>query len=235
MHSLNDDRPAVNAAEDALRERFHVHPVAELKDLSHTLHASARTVFRTLKRVGYLTSFSHAGRYYTLTDVPRFDEHGLWFYERVGFSREGTLRSTLVRLITQSPAGSTHKELQAVVRLRVHDTLHHLVEGGLVGREFVEALFVYLDPTPAAARTQLARRRELLATRAAAPQPSLDAARVIEVLLAIIRKPGATPGQVAASLRFCGLAVSDSQVEETFARYELGKKTVCSRSMRLRH
>lgn len=232
MKSRNHAVPASDAAVDALRKRFEAQPVAELGDLSRTLHTSTRTVFRVLKKVGYLSSFSHAGRYYTLADVPRFDERGLWFYEHVGFSRERTLRSTLVSLIERSPAGSTHEELQIIVRLRVHDTLRSLVHGGLVGREIVEALFVYVDADPAAARSQMDRRRQLLAARAAAPQPPLDAARVIDVLLAVIRQPHATPSQVAASLRLRGIVLSEKQVEETFARYELGKKTGRSRRSR---
>jgi hypothetical protein len=233
--SLNHAKPACDTAADALREWFRAHPVAQLDDLCRALHASGRTVFRVLKRVGYRSSFSHAGRYFTLVDVPRFDQRGLWFHEDVGFSREGTLRSTLVRLVVQAPAGATHEELQATVRLRVHDTLRSLAQAGLVVRELVDALFVYLNANPRAARAQRAERRRLFAARSAAPLPPLDPARVIEVLLAVIRQPRATASQVAASLGTRGFAIDEKQVEETFARYELGKKTARSRSRRSPH
>jgi hypothetical protein len=42
---------------------------------------SRRSLFRDLASLGYLTSFTHAGRYYTLADIPQFDERGLWFYK----------------------------------------------------------------------------------------------------------------------------------------------------------
>ena len=215
---------------DALRECFKIKPVTRFDDLCRALRCSPRTVFRVLKRVDYLTSFSHTGRYFTLGTVPRFDEHGLWFHDQVGFSQDGTLRSTLVRLIEQSPAGATHEELQTIVRLRVHDTLRLLVAARLVGRELLDAVFVYLHSDPQKARSQISRRHQLRAKHSA--QPSLDPGQVIAVLLAVIRQPRATAGQLAASLALHGTSVTERQVEETFARYELGKKTAGSRSRR---
>ncbi len=205
-------------------------PIAELDDLRRTLGLSTRSVFRVLARAGYLSSFSHAGRYYTLAGIPRFDQQGLWFSGHVGFSQQGTLRSTLVRLVERAPAGSTHDELQAVVRLRVHDTLRSLVGAGLVGREFVEALYVYLARAPATAKAQLAARRALLARQRPSPPLPLDTARVIDVLVAVIRQPRATAAQIAALLSHRGLAVSDEQVETTLAHYSIGKKTARSAS-----
>lgn len=226
------DEAASDAAVDALQSWFRDHPVAELDDLRRVLRASTRTVFRVLARAGYHSSFSHAGKYYTLADIPRFDERGLWFSEHVGFSRHGTLRSTLVHLVEQAPAGSTHEELQAAVRLRVHDTLRSLVAAKLIGRELVEALFVYLSTKRAVAKGQLERHRELLAARQSAPAPPLDAARVIDLLLAVIRQPRATAAEIAASLRLRGLPVSDEQAVAIFAHYSLGKKTARSPSRR---
>jgi len=226
---------ASSAAVDVLQNWFRDHPVAELDDLRRVLRVSTRTVFRVLKRAGYHSSFSHAGRYYTLATTPRFDAQGLWFWEHVGFSRHGTLRSTLVRLVEQAPAGSTHEQLQSAVRLRVHDTLRSLVAAGLIGRELLEALFIYLSADRSTAKAQLTKRRELLAARHATPPHPLDAARVIDVLLAVIRQPRASAAQIAAALRLRGLALNDEQVEATFEHYALGKKTARSPSRRLRH
>jgi hypothetical protein len=231
MASRNHDRKRSGTdldAADVLRARFKRHPVAQLDELSQALRVSGRTVFRVLERVGYLSSFSHAGRFYTLVGVPTFDEQGLWFHGDVGFSAAGTLRLTLERMVKQAPAGRTHLDLQALVRLRVHDTLRSLVEARRIKRELIEALYVYLDIDAKVAKAQLARRHELLATRAA--EPPLEAARVIEVLLAVIRRPHATAREVAAELRARGLAPTDAQVEAVFTRYELGKKTARSPS-----
>jgi hypothetical protein len=55
---------------------------------------------------------------------------------------------------------------------------------------------------------------------------------VIDVLVAVIRAPGAHAEAIACALRARGLTVSDAQVAEVFARYDLGKKTARSRSTR---
>ena len=224
-------RTADGAAGDALRRWFRSHPCADLEALGRLLRGSSRTVFRVLARVGYRSSFSHAGRYYTLADRPQFDELGLWFCEDVGFSRVGTLRATLKHLVQQAPAGHTHDELQSLVRLRVHDTLRNLVAAGELGRQVVETLFVYLSTDRPVAKSQLAKRRELLAARPSVPA-NLDAARVIDVLLAILHRPTASAVQVAAELRVRGVVVSEEQVAATLAHYAVGKKTARSRSVR---
>lgn len=229
--SRNHDRTrtARGAAGDALHRWFRSHPCADLEALCRLLRMSSRTVFRVLARVGYRSSFSHAGRYYTLADRPRFDELGLWFCEGVGFSRHGTLRATLRHLVQHAPAGHTQDELQSLVRLRVHDTLRNLVATGELGRQVVETLFVYLSTDRAVAKSQLARRRELLAARSSVPA-NLDASRVIEVLLAILHRPTASAVQIAAELHVRGVVVSDEQVTATLAHYAVGKKTARSRS-----
>jgi hypothetical protein len=222
-------------AQGALRARFEKHPVADLASLRRTLRASRRTVFRVLKKVGYHSSYSHAGGYYTLLGIPSFDAHGVWFCRDVGFSKHGTLRATVELLVKEAPAGHTHEELQVVLRLRVHDTLRSLVEGGRIAREEVQSLYVYVSPLPDAARAQLARRRALEVPSAGSPSaPPLDSARVIDVLLAVIHGPRASARKIATDLRARGLGVTDAQVEDLFARYGLGKKTARSRSRRSR-
>lgn len=47
------------------------------------------TVFRELRQLGYHSSYSHRGKYYTLDEVARFDEFGLWSCRSVGFSQHG--------------------------------------------------------------------------------------------------------------------------------------------------
>ncbi len=62
--------------------------LAMLPEIYALLGTTSRmTVFRRLRELDYLSSFSHVGRYYTLPCVANFDPQGLWFYEDVGFSK----------------------------------------------------------------------------------------------------------------------------------------------------
>ena len=138
-----------------LHKLFRTRPVALLSDLRKALQTPSRTtVFRVLSSVGYLTSYSHAGRYYTLKRIPQFDPRGLWHYRQIGFSSQRTLGATLVHLVETSPAGQTHEELQEVLLLRVHNTLRLLVRARELQRKLFQDVYVYLSAKPKPASRQ---------------------------------------------------------------------------------
>lgn len=220
-----------------LEKFFRRKPIGTLAQLARSLDCSARTVLRALKRAGYLTSYSHAGRYYTLSRLPTFDAAGLWFHGEIRFSRHRTLRGTAVVLVKQSPAGHTHEELEALLGLRVHDTLRTLVAEKALGRERVTGVYVYLHPDGEVASAQLTRRRELAAPSAPlppSPAAPFDLARVIDVLVAVIHAPKDDARAIAARLRARGLPQTAEQVDGVFTAYGLEKKTARSHSRRSR-
>jgi hypothetical protein len=225
MRPSRDDAPALDRL-------FRRRPVAVLDELRQALGTDSRTtVFRILSAAGYLTSFNHGGRYYTLRRIPQFDDHGLWFWQDVGFSSHGTLRDTLTWLVQQAPGGHTHEELQSRLRLRVHDTLRSLVRARTIARAAAGEVFLYLSADHAMAAFQQTRR----VAEPSAPAPlSLDPAHTIEVLVAIIHSPKAGATEIARGIRDHRFDVTDGQVEEVFRRYDLVKKTARSRSPRSR-
>jgi hypothetical protein len=121
-------------------------------------------VLTALRKVGYLSSYSHAGKYYTLLEIPTFDERGLWFHGEARFSKHGTLRNTVVVLITEAPAGYTQQELAVILGLRVHDTLLDLVEADEIGRVLLDVAYVYVATDPGLASAQLSHRESLTPT-----------------------------------------------------------------------
>ncbi|MFH1464227.1 MAG: hypothetical protein ABIO70_07560 [Pseudomonadota bacterium] len=189
---------------------------------------SRRSLFRDLVALGYLTSYTHAGRYYALTDVPQFDEHGLWFFQGIGFTRAGTLKRTLVELVGAAEAGHTHNELQSLLHVRVHNTLLGLVRDQLIGRERIEKWYLYVSAATERAAAQVARRRTLL-LGAAEAIIEVPAVLVIEVLLELVRAGPVllAPSVVAKRLGARGISATMAQVEQVFAGHGLvaGKKT----------
>ena len=94
--------------------------IATIVDLKAVLHTSSdATVFRMLKSVGYCTSYSHRGRYYTMERVAVFDEHGLWCCRSVFFSEVGTLVATAESFVAESRAGYYADELEGVLHVNV--------------------------------------------------------------------------------------------------------------------
>jgi hypothetical protein len=202
---------------------------ASIKKAAHG--RSRRSLFRDLAFLGYLTSFTHAGRYYTLADIPQFDDHGLWFHKSIGFSRAGTLKKALVKLIEAAEAGYTHRELKALLHIRVHNTLLSLVHEERINREYIEKLYVYVCIKTKRADEQMTRRREWLEAQVAvAPVAKLPIITVIEVLLELIRagKVLIAPVVVVERLRVRGIPITMDEVEQIFARYGLEalKKTL---------
>ncbi len=209
----------------ALRGFFKKKRVAMLPDIYALLGTTSRmSVFRRLRELDYLSSFSHVGRYYTLPGVANFDPQGLWFYEEVGFSRFGNLKATVIHLVDQAVAGKTHEELEQQLRLRVHNTLLDLVRSDKLTREAFEGVFVYLSRRSDRAQQQLARRREGVGDSA---QDVLPDGIVIEVLAEIIRSNRVQIDQSALLTRLAqrGIRISALQLNQLCTRLGL-KKTL---------
>jgi hypothetical protein len=75
---------------------FRKEKVITIKRLVDLLHCCERTVQRHLRKWRTYTSYNCNGRYYTLPDIPQFDEYGLWGYRGIFFSRNGNLRHTIL-------------------------------------------------------------------------------------------------------------------------------------------
>jgi hypothetical protein len=161
---------------DALRILLLRNQVATLDELKQALGTSVDvTVFRKLKPLDYLTSYSHRGRYYTLREIASFDDHGLWSHADAWFSRFGTLLATAERFVHRSPRGYFADELAPLLHVQVQDALHQLTQQGRVSRQIVSGQYLYTATDPAS------QRRQLLARRTVELLPTVLDASVLEV------------------------------------------------------
>jgi hypothetical protein len=120
--------------------------------------SSTMTVFRRLKALRYRTSYSHRGKYYTLADLPRFDEQGLWCCRGVWFSRDGNLLVTARRFVEEADAGLTASELEALLAVQVKEPLLELVRRKQLDREKRAREYVYFSGEAGRRREQQLRR-----------------------------------------------------------------------------
>ena len=136
----------VQQRDSQLRKLLTKQKIATLEELKRELgDLSTMTVFRSLSRLGYLSSYSHRGAFYTLSEVPEFDRLGLWNWGEARFSRHGNLLQTAVRLVERSEAGYTALELEGVLQVEVKHTLLQLVRRGRLARTRLEGRYVYLS------------------------------------------------------------------------------------------
>ena len=161
---------------DALRTLLLRGKIATLDELKQALGTAVDvTVFRKLKPLGYLTSYSHRGRYYTLREIARFDDQGLWSEAEAWFSRFGTLLATAVAFIDRSSRGYFANELALVLHVEVQDALHQLTQQGRVSRQIVSGRYLYTATDPSA------QKRQLLARRTVEFLPTVGNVSVLEV------------------------------------------------------
>ena len=136
--------------------------IATLSELKQALGTPVDvTVFRKLKPLDYLTSYSHRGRYYTLREIARFDEKGLWSHTDVWFSRFGTLLATAETFVNRSPRGYFADELARALHVEVQDALLQLTEQRHVTRQIVSGRYLYTATDGALQRGQRLTRRPL--------------------------------------------------------------------------
>ncbi len=118
------------------------------------------TIFRKLKELSYLRSYSHRGKYYTLPQVARFDEQGLWFYRNVHFSRQGSLLSTIEYFVRHSMAGYFEHELENQLQVCVRTAVLKLFKENRIWREKVSGRYLYCSSEKKVGKGQFTARKK---------------------------------------------------------------------------
>jgi hypothetical protein len=187
-----------------LRQHLRRHKIADLPELKRALGTKTDlTVFRKLKQLDYLASYTHRGRFYTLPEIAHFDDRGRWSHQGVWFSRHRTLLATVEMFVNQSPQGYYAQELADDLHAEVQQPLRHLIEQQRLARIEVAGQFLYT------AIESILRRQQILARRSAQAVP-------VAVHSAALQ---ASPDEVkAAILLFYGLL--DEQQRRLFAGLE---------------
>ena len=201
--------------------------VVEMRDLFEVVESTSRmTVFRRLSGVEYLCSYTHTGRYYTLFDIARFDSDGIWFYDDIGFSQNGSLKKTVTYLVDNGDGGKFHSDLQRQLRVRVHNVLLDLVRSKQIKRTKFEGQFLYLSTDKARSTKQIEQRDKLSAQLRRIPV-FITQPMVIEILAEVIRQSERHPraDQVASALAIRGLPIAENDVMTVFDQYDIEKKT----------
>ncbi len=147
-----------------LAEALRRSKIATMPELKRALGTEVDvTVFRKLKQLAYRTSYSHRGRYYTLDETAQFDHNGLWSFQSVWFSRQGTLLDTAQAFVENSAAGYFAEELDHLLHAGTKEPLLRLVQHERLAREPVEGLYLYCSMNPVLRERQLRARHRLQA------------------------------------------------------------------------
>jgi len=191
------------------------------------LHVSVPTARRRLKQWGTHTSYNKNGRYYTLSEIPRFDKHGLWRSRGVFFSRHGNLVQTVVQLVYGSNAGYTGEELGKLLGMQARSFLANFRHRSELAREKIAGRYVWFS----ADEQVRGEQRHMRLTRSASQARQLPAdADAVVILAELISAPQSTPLALARRLALRGLNVTAQQIENLLVCHDLVKKTADSPS-----
>ena len=131
--------------------------IMTIKELKSTLKTQCRmTVFRKLSMLGYISSYSHSGKYYSLKKIARYNKYGIWSYKSALFSKNRTLKKTIEFLIGCSTQGYTASELNSIVKVKVEDALLELVKSKIIIRKKISGIYIYFAKAP-----KLGKKQEL--------------------------------------------------------------------------
>ena len=194
------------------------------EELLREAGCSTMTAWRLLRQHGYFTSYNANARYYTLADIPQFDEEGLWAYRGSRFSKWGSLTKTILGLVQVSSAGLTAEQLQQTLKVRnLKPLLTRLMEKKSLARERIAGRFVYfpLQKKPRA-KQQSQRGKDAEAAIAERRLPPLE--QIIALLVEIIQRPKSTPRQWARRLARQRIRLGPDDIQAVLTHYGIDPK-----------
>ena len=212
------DREKIKAVWHRL-EKAKIFNIGELVSLLTCSVPSARL---KLKQWQAYTSYNQNGRYYTLPQIPRFDDHGLWRYKNVAFSRHGNLKKTVIHLVSVSPAGLSGKQLGGLLGLLPQSFLHHFRQCSGIYREKHDGVFIYFSDVDEVYERQLQERTSLVVRSAIA---TLSDSEAVLILVAVIRQHGISAEEIMALPEIKKSKITLSAVKDFLVYHDLLKKT----------
>jgi len=214
----------VKFAVDSVLDPFYQHKVLTREKHLQLCGCSAMTAWRVLHEHGYLSSYNANAKYYTLIDIPDFDQRGLWSYKGIRFSKSGSLNQTMVEFVFRSKSGMTAREIEDVLGINnARTTLIKLYKERKVSRAKIGGVFVYLNIGDEWADKQRSLRQAELEREVY--QADLPGARkIIAVLVEWIVRPELSIDRVARRLARKGEKISRRDIRAVVEYYNLPQK-----------
>ena len=197
--------------------------VMVIDQLAELLDCSIPTVRRRLKKWRTYTSYNYNGRYYTLSDIPQFDEYGLWGCRGILFSKYGNLRHAVIHLIQHSPGGLTARETEEIMQVSLSSFMPCFRNIADLRREKIAGRFVYFSSNEVIFNKQKQKRNE---DEAQTRQRNLPTdAEVVVILVERINHPEWSVEQLCVRLNKKGHRIKSEIIQNLFERHGLLKKT----------
>jgi len=200
--------------------------VFTINELASELKCSIPNARMKLKQWQTYTSYNKNGRFYVLPQVPKFNQHGLWHYKSIAFSRHGNLKKTIIYLVNSADAGLSGRELGDLLDLSPQSFLHHFRNCQGIRREKYEGVFVYFSDQSSIYERQN-QQRISFACRLSLVK--LTDSEAIMILVAVIRYHDLSAEDILALPEIKKSKIKLVDIKSFLEHHGLGKKIPDSR------
>jgi hypothetical protein len=167
--------------------------ILKINELASLLKCSIPNARLKLKQWRAYTSYNQNGRFYSLQQVPRFDQYGIWRHNKAAFSKHGNLKKTVVHLVSTASAGLSGKQLGDILGLLPQSFLHHFRKCPSIRREKFDGVYIYFGDDHLTYTKQLKQRESL---PFASSLTKLSDGEAIMILVAIIKHHSISPEDI---------------------------------------
>jgi len=214
----------INPAHEALTTReFRKRKVLTVRQLVQLLDCSVPTVRNRLKSWRAYTSYNHNGCYYALPGIPGFDEHGIWRYKTVFFSRHGNLKQTLIQLVRSSAMGLDASQIGRLLGVSPRSFLFHFRNIPELTRERLEGRFIYFYNEQAVFQEQKQSREQAM-QKLRVEMPTNTVA--VSVFADLIKHPDSTLKACSRRLKRKGIDIQPETISRLLEYHGVKKLRV---------
>lgn len=191
--------------------------VFTIEQVAKALNCALISARRYLKKWNTYKSCNKNSRYYTLPEVPKFDQHGLWQYEDIVFSKFGSLKETIVQLVLNSKSGLSVNELTSMTGTS-HTFLYQMQDISELKKEKIGSKYFFFSSQDVNYRKQ----KDNLKQTQTSKLPS-DSQAVL-ILVELIKNPDIDSKKISANLAKQNHNIEAEVVSNLLEKHDLLKK-----------
>lgn len=214
---IPDQGFTMNTLQNKIQSRLRRKKVFTLELVAKALDCALITARRHLKKWNAYKSCNKNNRYYTLPDVPKFDQNGLWRYEDIVFSKFGPLKETIIELVSNSKSGLSVNELTAMTGIS-HTFLYQMQDIPELKKEKINSKYFFFASQDVNYRKQKCNQKNALKNRLPTDQ------QAILILVEMITNPGIDPKKISANLAEKNHNVEMEVISNLLEKHDLLKK-----------
>jgi predicted transcriptional regulator len=221
--------------ENRFLKHFRKKKIMTISEIAESMQCSIPTVRNRLKKWKTYTSYNKNGRYYTLPEIPIFDQNGTWKFKGTFFSKQGNLKQTIIHLVNDSESGLTASRLAKRLGLSTSTQLRSLISyfktiSGLHReKQKGNGSYVYFSAEKSIYSSQKQRRESQIKIKEKDIHGQLPSeSESITILVDIIKHPKTTIKKCAGRLRKNGMIIKPESIRNLLQYHGIGieKKTV---------